>query len=980
MIHASLQPPNAPPARWHNLFIALLVALAPALAMAQSQSSRLAGKVVDAEGAPMPGVTVEAVSSSTDLQRVAVTDAQGAYLLPSLPLGSYQVVFSLEGWEPQTYEVQLALGQTVPLNVTLAQGTAVTDQITVTAPAAVMESTESGQNFNYERQVERLPILNRDFETVASYSPNITFGPTAGTISIAGAPSFDTTVLLDGAEVSDPYFGSSPDLITHTATDEVQILTSGLSARWGRFQGGIINAVTKSGTNNLSGSLTLDLEKDSWNEATPHDETLSDDLAETYQITIGGPIAKDKAWYFGSAYHTPVATTFATTVGSRETYSTPYEEDRYQFKLTAALNPSHLVDATYAKFESESTDRAGLFAGDGLALGFRRDPRDLYTASYSGVLSPNNALDVRATKKDVQIFEGGKSATRDPFIDYFQSTVYNNGWWDGFDPSDRSNETASASLTHDFQTGRIGDHLVEGGVQWVESTTGGDNRQSATGYNLLALNSNFFAGQVGGQSRFNLESYYMYRWVAIGLGAAQDLENTAAYVQDQWKVNDRLRFDIGLRYEEYNGTSDVPLFGIDFDGWAPRLGATLSLREDTQVAATWGRYIARFNDNVGNAVSGVSNAPRITQLYTGPTLSNLTADEVQAILRNDDFWLIPAGIVDPAVVEHQTTFTAADIEAPYADEFGLSVRHALPSGRGSLVLQYIHRDYENLLDDFSGAVCEERNIPLDRPCQSIIQIPEFNASFDASVWANNPTARRKYDALSLIGDVAITRNLRVSGNYTYAITKGNYEGEATNQPAIGSVIGDLEQAVRGNPATVYYPYGYTDDDLRHRLNVLGTYSFLDGPLDGLTLGSIFQYRSGLAWSKTATVNYLSRPQYVSDFGGSGNYTHYFDGRGNERFDGFWHLDLSARYDFKLFRELDAFVRAMAYNATNEDTLFRHQVTGRAVNNGGQLTWAPNGTCNLASEPSRTCSSFGRIRNELDYQQPRTYQFTVGLTF
>ena len=979
MMEVPSQSRSALGARWHRLFAAALIALAPALALAQSQSSRLTGRATDAEGAALPGVTVEVVGANTDLHRAAITDTNGDYLLPSLPLGSYQVVFTLEGWEPQTYEVQLTLGQTVPLNVQLAQGTTVTDQITVTAPASVMESTTSGQNFNYERQVERLPILNRDFETVATYSPNITFGPTPGTFSIAGAPTFDTTVLLDGAEVSDPYFGNAPDLITDTATEEVQILTSGISARWGRFQGGIVNAVTKSGTNEIKGSLSLDLEEESWNETTPFNEELSEDLEKTYQLTIGGPLARDRAWYFASGYHSPEAATNTTTTGTRETISSPYEEDRYQLKLSAALNPSHLVDATYARFESLSENYVGLTPGDGLAIGERTDPRDLYTASYSGILSPHNVVDLRLTRKDVEIFSGGSSTARDPFIDLNTSIVYNNGWWDAFDPSDRSNQTASAALTHDLQSGRLGSHLLEGGVQWVESTTGGENRQSATGYNLLAGNDDFFAGHVNGDSRFNLESYYMYRWVALELGVDQDITNLAAYVQDQWTVNERFRFDLGIRYDQYEGTSDIPLFGIDFDGWAPRLGATFSLREDTQIAAAWGRYISRFNDNVGNQVSGVAGAPRITDFYIGPTLRGLTNDEVQTVLRNDDFWF-PVDVVDPAVIEHQTTFTAADIEAPYADEIGLSLRHALAGGRGSLVLQYIHRDYEELLDNFTGAVCQEYDIPLDRPCQSIIVIPEFNTAFDSTIWANNPTARRQYDSLTLIGDIAVNRNLRISGNYTYAKTKGNYEGEGGNTPSSGSVIGDLEQAVRGTPSSVYYPFGYTDDDLRHRVNLLGSYSFFDGVLNGLTLGSVFQYRSGLPWSKTGTVRLLNTPQYVSDFGGQGTYTHYFDGRGQERFDGFWHLDLSARYDFRIFRELDAFVRAIAYNSTNEDTLYRHAVTGRADTTGGGLNWAPSGSCGTSDEPSRDCTQFGRIRNDLDYQTPRTYQFTVGFTF
>src|SRR5262249_2256622 len=149
------------------------------------------------------------------------------------------------GFAPAQYTVRVMVGQSTPLDVKLKKGETMETSVVVYGSATKMDTTTGGENFNYEKSINQLPVPNRQLETVATLAPNISFGPTPGTIPIAGAPSFDTTVLLDGSEISDPYFGSAPPVYLEEAIDEVQVMTTGISARYGRFQGGVINAVTK---------------------------------------------------------------------------------------------------------------------------------------------------------------------------------------------------------------------------------------------------------------------------------------------------------------------------------------------------------------------------------------------------------------------------------------------------------------------------------------------------------------------------------------------------------------------------------------------------------------------------------------------------------------------------------------------------------------------------------------------------------------
>jgi hypothetical protein len=873
--------------------------------------------------------------------------------------------------------LRLGIGQTVPLDVPLPPGEAITEEITDTGTASALETTETGERLSYTRDIEELPVLSRQLENVATLAPNISFGPTGGTIAIAGAPSFDTTVLLDGSEISDPYFGSAPVVYLEDAIEEVQVLTTGVNARYGRFQGGIINAVTKSGTNEFNGTLRAELDNQSWNSKSPFGEDQTDKVNKVYQGTLGGPIVRDHLWFFGGLRRIPAETETATTTATSESFTQNREEERYQGKLRWAINPSHLVDLSYLNFDSTAENDDGLPAGDDVALGKRADPRETTTLAYQGVLTSSTFVELQATRKEVAIQGGSQDPTRDPFINFNTLDVFNNHWWDFNDPSIRDNETAAVSLSSLRDLGRLGSHLFEGGVQYVSSTTGGENRQSASGLNLLSVSTDFYAGQVNGEPRFNLRPFEALRWEALPLEGDQTLDNTAIYLQDGWTLS-RWRFDLGVRYETYDGKGPQPQFNLDFNAISPRLGATFSVTPDLQLQATYGQYVGRFNDAVANSVTGVGAGPVIQTLYLGPPLLNATADQLQEALRNDANWPFILGYSDP---NQPSVFLGEDVEAPYVNEITLSLRSNLPRRLGSAVLAYTNRDYKSLLDNFVGEVCD-RGLDFGRPCPAgntttIFDNGEPVAEVDSVVWTNNPQAKRKYQAVSALW------NLRppgaawnIGGNYTYSKTRGNYEGEAQNQPSSGSPLGDYVRAVDPLGAA---PFGYTDDDIRHRANVYANYRLDFDRFGGLVFGSVFLYQSGLPYSLTAQVPLKPIPEYLS---ASGTYTHFFGDRGSQRFSDLWSLDFSTRYELPIVRGIGTFLKATVTNIFDNDEVRRFVTSGRAVldANGNPVAWMPAGNCGLDDEPSTNCTGFGNIRNENDYQRPRTFLFAVGFEF
>jgi outer membrane receptor protein involved in Fe transport len=766
-------------------------------------------------------------------------------------------------------------------------------------------------------------------------------------------------VLLDGSEVSDPYFGSAPELFLEDAVDEVQVLTAGVPARYGRFQGGVINATTKSGGNTFDGTVRADFSNEVWNGTTPVHEDRENQINEVYQATVGGFILKDRLWFFAGGRTIPTEKATTTTLFTNESFVTTGEEDRWQLKLKGAITSNHVIEASHLEYSALTSDEDGFQGAAGdlfAATGVREDPRDTTTLTYQGVLTPNLFLEVVGTKKNVSIMEGATNTADSPFLYLNPFQVFHNHWWDFDDPSVRDNETLGLHVTQVLSGGDWGDHHLEYGAQWVNSRTAGENRQSATGFNLLHydLGAVPFVEDNNGELLFNLTSYFnggqqlSYRWVALPLGGEQELENIALYAQDGWQFKD-WRIDLGVRWESYKGSGPLPTFDVDFDAIVPRLGVTYDITPYWQLQTSYGRYVSRFNDNVASEQTGVGSAPRIETIYTGPDILGGTYADIEAALRNDANWTFVNGVIDP---NQPTTFLSPDLEAPYADDFNASVKWALPRHAGTATLTYTYRTYENLLDDFFGGY-------------GVSTVTDPNGSgatfdFDTAIWDNADQAERRYRALTATWDYRPSASWGVGGNWTYAFTKGNYEGEGTNTPSSGSPIGDY---VNSRPDALAVPYGYLNEDIRNRARVWGNYRLAFERAGALTFGALVTYQSGLPWSKFGPEDLTDDPTYLQDV--PGTFAAYPEGRGTERFNDWWSLDTSARYQFPIWgKNLNGWIKVNVINVLNNNEMISFDTSGTIDDTTGQF--APSGT-------------FGNF-TEADFQTPRTFLVTLGLQF
>ena len=286
--------------------LALLSLWAGGLKAQDITSGSIQGVVVDEQGAVVPGATVEARNIATNFNRTFTTDDEGRYTLLSLPSGTYVVSVSKQGFSRLNQEnVVVTVGRLVSLNMTL-RVSGVSGEVTVTTtPTIDTVKTESSTTIN-EKAIENTPILGRKFEDLLTLTPGvaITQGPDGDEINFAGQRGIFNNVSLDGGDYNNGFFGEQAGGqraaidITLDAVKEFQVIATGASAEYGRTAGGIINVITKSGTNDVHGSAFFTLRHRALTSDTSDGKELKGFHREQFGGTLGGPIVKDKAFYF----------------------------------------------------------------------------------------------------------------------------------------------------------------------------------------------------------------------------------------------------------------------------------------------------------------------------------------------------------------------------------------------------------------------------------------------------------------------------------------------------------------------------------------------------------------------------------------------------------------------------------------------------------------------------------------------------------
>src|ERR1051325_670041 len=334
-----------------NCFTPLVLALAAALLLplgALAQTSRttgaLIGTVTDPQGGPLPGVTVTATSPQLQGSRTAVTDEKGEYVLPTLPPGAYRLVFELQGLPTVTKDsITVSLNQTSKLNVPMQLVAAET--VRARAAQVVVDPTRTTQQTNFNQEHLKYGVVgsaNRSYQNVLFQAPEANVGSGGGSNPmVSGANVAQNTYLLDGINTTDPVTHTFGNNLAFDAIQEISIQTLGKDAEYSS-SGGTINVITKSGGNTFAGTGDWRYNDEKFQTqgkdahptgiayygATPTGAALNfnKDLQPTKSsqpsLTVGGPIMRDRLWFFTALARpdtatTPPATNVGITPGTR---------------------------------------------------------------------------------------------------------------------------------------------------------------------------------------------------------------------------------------------------------------------------------------------------------------------------------------------------------------------------------------------------------------------------------------------------------------------------------------------------------------------------------------------------------------------------------------------------------------------------------------------------------------------------------------
>ncbi len=975
------------------VLVLAVAAAAPAFAQG-TQYGTIRGTVTLPDGTPAGGVLVTAVSPAQPGERTAFTTATGEYILRNLLPGEYVVVFELEGLNPHQSPATVSLGQVTPVDVTMELRVVEGETIEVTGErASVLASSEVSTTYTAD-QVNKLPIA-RTPDAIATLAPGLTDNtPNAGQVTISGAFAYDNIFLIDGVDANDNIFGDVNFVYIEDAIADTQVLTSGISAEYGRFSGGVVNIVTKSGGNEFSGSLRADLSNEDWREKTPiekdNDTELIDDTNEVYSATLGGYVLKDKVWFFGAGRDEETSeqdTLSQTGIPVVESVA----EERYELKGTWNIGNRHQVQGQYTDRDAEGVRPSFSFSATLNTVRTRRDPNWLRVGRYNGALTNSLFAEAQWSEKhfgfrnshgDEGLVESSpffaiQGLTPDGRRINTPDVHFHAPYFDGTDPEDRDNEQIYGAGSWFADTAGFGSHDLKVGVEDFTSTLVGGNSQSPTNFvwdtvALIDADGDYIVDAAGDLIPVFVPGVtYVELWIPTR-GAKIDLQTRSVFVNDRWRLNDKWSFNLGARYEEVQGDATGGIVTVDTSRFVPRLGASYDVRGDGRYRfdATYAQYSGKYSEAqfAENTTVGV---PRGVFLdYVGPQCIGFDCADAFDLAN-----YVPFDANDGTA----NIIMADDIQSPVVTEYTLAAGMELARG-GYLKAIYTDREYEDFVEDFTCTAAA--GVPCLGPGDTgvtfvVVEGVEVGLA-NNEVFDNSDIPSREYQAIQLIGRYVLGDRWDVNGHWTWQLENdGNFEGENTNQPGISSFLGDFPGYFVSDR---HFPTGRLNDFQEHKIRLWSTYNFDLGRAGALATTLLANYDSGTTYSLQGVLprGFTTTQQQILEAYDSlpgSTQTVFFGERGAGEFASATYFDLGLLYSLPVVNRwgLEVFVKADVFNLLDEDKAIEWN-TAIAVDPASPLdsNGLPTGFTRGAA--------FGQPQDNDDFLAPREYQFGVGVRF
>jgi hypothetical protein len=964
----------------------LLLLLSATFVQAQGlQSGLVTGTVSSEDGLPLPGVSIVASSPAMQDQREAMTDANGVYSLRSLPPGAYTVHFVIAGFQSATRtDVVVGVGATTDVHAVLPVATR-TEVVTVTAESPdVLATPTTGRNFA-KPAIDALPVGRRPTD-VAELAPGLT-GNTfnAGQLAIGGAFGFDNLFMVNGVDTNDNVFGTQNNLFIEDAVQEVAVLTAGAPASYGRFSGGVVNVVTRSGSNVFSGSVRQNLSNPAWIDETPREVqnniTHADLLGRTTEGTFGGPIAADRLWFFGAGRFETVniANTFTQTAGA---YTRTDTNRRGEIKITATPAGGHMFQASYITNYTRQANASGIAATrlvDASTLVTRTLPNALFVANYNGVVGARYFATAQFSRKTQGFRNNGGTSTAiadSPFRTLGTSAAvpaqlfYHAPYLDATDPEDRNNHQVAASVASLLSTREFGSHDLKAGLESFVNTAIGGNSQSSTGW-VFATDYAVQGGRplvsASGRAVPVFTPGVSQAWnFQAARGATLDIRTTSLYIEDRWVVMPRLTVNLGVRGEFVSGTATGDVRTVGATTIMPRLAAAYDPRGNgrTTVQATYGTYAGRYGQTQFATNTNVGRPSEVDYVYTGP--AGQGADFAPG------FDLANYSRVVFANFPTANIRVDEDLKSPLAHEATAAIGQ-LFGDRGHAKATYVWRRSSRFVEDF---------VELSNGVTTVAPVGQLTNR----VLRNTSDTEREYAALILESSYGLGDRLTLAADYTAQLRNhGNFTGEAASQPGVPSVYGDYPE-IYGPALDRLMPGGRLDAYQQHKLRLYGVLMQPLGRFGAIDVAPLWRVNSGTTYSLTTTIP-IPQAQLARNPGYPANEisplvreTVYFGDRGAGEFKGYGVVDLAVTYRIPAWRTVTPWAKVEVYNALNNQKQIAWDRT-IAIDPAGGLD--ANGIPVAYLQGPR----FGQVTADNQYPQPflgqnggRAFKLAFGLRF
>ncbi|HSL21122.1 MAG TPA: carboxypeptidase regulatory-like domain-containing protein [Vicinamibacterales bacterium] len=544
-----------------SVALALLVAAAGP-AWAQQTTGTITGRVVDEQAAALPGATVTARHTESGFSRTVVTDGEGVYRLAALPVGTYDLLIEMSGFARLDRKgIVLNVGQTLDVNIELRVA-AIEETLTVSGESPLIEVTSSSVGGVVDvSKIENLPLNGRQFANLAMTIPGVGLSfhtdPTKSTQyspQIAGGNGRNVNYQIDGGDNNDDTVGGLLQLFPLEAIQEFNFVTQRYKAEYGRSNGGVMNIVTKSGTNDMKGSWFTNFRDKAMNAITTRekiDEIEKQDYRR-YQFggSFGGPISQNKAHFFAAFERTQQdtsqsVTTFGMFPDQEGVQPTPMRENLFTGKVSWNMTPSQYLAVRYGR-----NTNSQVYGVDARSV---PDNWGDSTNEFNSINLNHNWV-LGGTKLNEFIFQYADFANHITARSNNPQETFPNRVVIGY-----NSNTPQTTEQHKYQ--------FRDDFSWHVTGKGGVGHDFKVGVNFINephLYITFNAGS-GAYSYTHLTNDLNGPISAIGLGSAGagvnlPMKQVGTYIQDDWRLTDRLTVNAGLRYDFVTG------FAIDQDG------------------------------------------------------------------------------------------------------------------------------------------------------------------------------------------------------------------------------------------------------------------------------------------------------------------------------------------------------------------------------------------------------------------------------